>query len=353
MWRIKNVFKPTVGITAILVSASMAIAAPVPRFPSGAVWNQDISQAAISPQSATIVNWVDNQGGWGPPNGTGNIQFQIDMSLQIVHANPNTPIATLVKSAGYYTPDCDSQSSIPLPLGGAIEGTANYTCNVNQNDCHLLVVSGNSLFESYKTTVDAFGVHSQCLVVWNLDAVYPAQGRGDQCTGTDAAGFPVAPLLFNADEVAAAIAVNGDLGHAIRFVMPNEVIRAGVFVHPATHAGGPTGPSSAIPYGARLRLRSNFNISGYGPGAQVVLRSLKKYGMLLSDGGNIPLTAESDRFTTTKWADIPDNDSGGFNSHSLYGVTIKDFEVLDFGTPIPLNYDCQRYDRILLDGFGP
>ena len=55
---------------------------------------------------------------------------------------------------------------------------------------------------------------------WHLKAIYPAEGRGDHCTSADAAGFPIAPLLFNADEVFAALP-SGDLGHAIRFILPN------------------------------------------------------------------------------------------------------------------------------------
>src|ERR1039458_4968545 len=89
------------------------------------------------------------------------------------------------------------------------------------------------------------------LAVWDLNRIYPPSGRGDQCTSTDAAGFPIAPLLFNADELAA-----GSINHAIRFILPNPRIRANVFVHPATHAGSARGPDSAPPYGAHLDRKS-------------------------------------------------------------------------------------------------
>ena len=67
-------------------------------------------------------------------------------------------------------------------------------------------------------------------------------------------------------------------------------LRDRVYVRPATHAGGPDGPTGAIPYGSRLRLRADFDMTGYSPAARVVLRTMQKYGIVLADGGNIALT---------------------------------------------------------------
>ena len=41
-----------------------------------------------------------------------------------------------------------------------------------------------------------------------------------------------------------------------------------------------------IPFGARFRLKSSFNISGYSPIAQILLTQLKQYGLILADGGS-------------------------------------------------------------------
>jgi serine/threonine-protein kinase len=169
------------------------------------------------------------------------------------------------------------------------------------------------------------------LGVWDLNRVYPSTGRGDQCTSADSAGFPIAPLLFSADEIA-----TGSINHAIRFILPNPRIRAKVFVHPATHAGGPRGPVDAPPIGARFRLKASFDMSKLTPAAQVVARAMQKYGMFLSDGGNIALTAQNDADTTAKYADMD------FGSHDLWDLKVTDFEVLDMGTPIRLTDDCVR-----------
>ena len=140
-----------------------------------------------------------------------------------------------------------------------MENSDSYQCNnFDTSDCHLIVVdrSQNKLYEAWGATEEDSEVTANFMVVWDLSRVYPPSGRGDQCSSADAAGFPIAPLLFNADELA-----TGSINHAIRFILPNSRIRAGVFVHPATHAGGPTGPVSAPPYGALLRLKASFDMS--------------------------------------------------------------------------------------------
>lgn len=266
--------------------------------------------------------------GWG----TGTTSFQIDFSMHVLYtAGQTTTPTALVEEDGYYLPDCDTGLSVPLPAVGAIEGSSNYTCDLD-NDCHLFVVDGNNLYESYQTTVDAHGLNSLCLVKWRLDLVYPQNGRGDGCTSADAAGFPMAPLIFGPDEVYAAMQVSGgDLGHAIRFVMPNNRMRKDSYVYPASHNGAPSSTSpNAIPYGARLRLQSKFDISGYNAAAQVILRTLKKYGMFLSDGGSVPLTADDGMFATHHWDDSDIN----IDSHSLFGVALSNFDVMPIGTPI-------------------
>jgi serine/threonine-protein kinase len=60
--------------------------------------------------------------------------------------------------------------------------------------------------------------------------------------------------------------------------------------------------------------------------------------MVLADGGNLPLTAEVDTYTTHKWDDA----AISMDSHSLFGIQASDFEVVATDPPIPLTYDCVR-----------
>jgi hypothetical protein len=152
------------------------------------------------------------------------------------------------------------------------------------------------------------------------------------CTSADAAGFPIAPLLFTADEVKA-----GHIDHAIRFVLPNDRIRAQIYVHPSTHSTNPTsGGADTPPYGAHLRLRANYPLASLpNDGARVVARALQKYGMFLADGGDIALTARSDRSTKAKW-------SGLLGPRDLSALKVADFEMVDGGARYTYTGDCSR-----------
>lgn len=303
------------------------VAPPAPYFPPGSIWTQDVSNAPVDPQSPAIIDWLANAGGWG------NGRMQVDFAIRVLQANSSTPTVPFRKGDQFISPDSDSIKTLPLPPAGGMEGQPGYECNVDDNDCHLIVVdrAAGKLYEAWQATYVKSAVTANSVAVWDLNRVYPPSGRGDQCSSADAAGYPIAPLLFSADELA-----SGSINHAIRFILPNSRIRAGVFVHPATHGGSPKGPQNAPPYGVHLRLKSSFDVSQLSPGAQVVARALQKYGMFLADGGNIALTAQSDADTQVKYDDL------NFGSHDLQALKVTDFEVLDMGKPIRLTYDCAR-----------
>jgi len=349
-------------LAPLLLFACSGNAATLPEFPPNAIWSRDISNSTVYPNHPNSAAMITATGGWG----NGNV-FQIDQSMHVMHvsaANEATvPMATVVDGPyGYTSPDCETEAGLkfPLPVGGAIEGSTDYTCDNANEDCHLYVVLDGSrkLYESYQSNRNISGqLESGCVIIWDLNKVYPPQGRGEQCTSADAAGFPMAPLLFNADEVFAAIP-NGDLGHAIRFILPNPSMAANVYVHPASHAGGPSGSSNKIPYGSRLRLHGNYNISGYSPAGQAVLRTMKRYGIVLSDGGNVALTAEDDMFTTKKWIDLGFDENNTYMEQMVVGVQLTDFDVIQTGPQIPLTYDCDSNgnhltpaDFIFIDGY--
>lgn len=332
---------------------TLLVADTPPRFPPQAIWHQNISQAPVHPDSASMIGTLNGLGGFGFG------RMQIDFSFNIVHAAPGAPMRNIVafpNTSEYYSPDCEAPGTLmPVPANSAIEGSSNLTCDNNNGDCHLLVVQENTLYEAYRANASGSSqLQSQCLAVWKLDRVYPASNRGEHCTSSDAAGFPVAPLLFNADEVYAATQMsNGDLGHAIRFILPNARMasnnpapnssrRIPLYVRPASHAGGPSGPVTSVPYGSRLRLRADFPVNLYNPAAQVILRTMQRYGIVLADGGNVALTAESDRYTTRKWSEL--NIGSRVFDQSVPGnpVRVSDFSVIDTGARIIETYDCVR-----------
>ena len=238
-------------------------------FPAAAPWTTDVSAAAVDSESSAVIAWLQSAGGWGGGH------MQIDLSLNIQYINAQTPTVSL-DTSNSYMPDCDVATRIALPTGGALEGETGYQCT-GGGDCHLLLVdrAAHRLYESWSTNLDASTnvLSSTCYVNWDLSRLYPATGRGQNCTSADAAGFPVTPLVFTADEVAA-----GHIDHAIRFILPNARIRRHIFVHPATHTTASTsGAASAPPYGAHFRLRADFPVDQLpSVAAKVIARAMPK-----------------------------------------------------------------------------
>jgi hypothetical protein len=203
--------------------------------------------------------------------------------------------------------------------------------------------SQQKLYESYQTDYVSNAITSGCGIVWDTSKVYPPDGRGDQCTSADAAGLPAGALAFSADDLAA-----GHIDHALRVTLPNSRIREWVFVHPATHStgnaygvsgstDGASAPSPAPMYGARFRLKQSFDITPYSAGAQVILTALKRYGMIVSDGGDMAITAANDADTIHKYSEFNLNPDT-----SLSSLAVTNFEIVDGGTRIHLTFNCIR-----------
>ncbi len=293
-----------------------------PYFSQSMFFNRVIATLPKASNSDTLLSTLQSSGGWG----TG--RMQIDFAIDVLTADSSAPMRTFTPTDDFYSPDCD-HVAMPVPAGGNVEDESGYACT-GGGDCHLIVhdTSSHKLYEMWRANITST-FEGGCLAVWNGDATYTDTLRGDQCTSADAAGFPIAPLLFTADEVKA-----GHIDHAIRFILPNNRVKRG-FVKPATHGTSTTGGSNAPSYGVHLRLRANYPIDSLpSEGAKVVARAMQKYGMYHADGGNIALTAQSDRHTTAKW-------DGLLGALDLAGLRVDDFEVIDHGAASAIG-DCNR-----------
>lgn len=296
-------------------------------------WNRDVSALTKSSRSDAILAALTASGGWGNGN-----RLQTDFSIPLFFADTSTPRRTVVAPAAGYCYGGDACDRVPLqmpvPANANIEGVSGFTCDVANDDCHLLVVerTEQKLYELYNTTASGQSLAALGAIVWDLSKQYPEQLRGEQCTSADAAGLPIAALLPTADEVAA-----GNVPHALRFILPNARMKRRVYVRPATHAGAPSSTdANAPPYGVRFRLKASFDETPYTAGARVILQALKRYGMILSDGGNIALTFADDRTTTAKWSGV------GITPQTFNSIRVEDFEVVDLGQEIALTQDCVR-----------
>jgi hypothetical protein len=332
---------PFKGLNVLLITASLAAVGCSHGSSSGGTtagsgkatakkrvkppWYRDISKAPLLKNSKRIVSWLEGAGGWGFG------RFQIDFSMHVLEAKPDTPYRSFEPTDEFYRPDCD-HVKVPVPKGGALEGERGYACS-DDGDCHLIVFDRHKgkLFEMWRANIRGDTFRGGCLAVWDLKRSYGPSGRGLGCSSADAAGLPIAPLLATPDEVAA-----GEIRHALRFILPNPRIRSRVFIQPATHStpatsGGPHAP----PYGALFRLRADYPVDTLeSKGARVIARALQRYGMYLADAGNITLTVMSDRFRKAKW-------QGLLGPHDLRPLKVTDFEVVDTGQQYRWG-DCNR-----------
>jgi hypothetical protein len=170
----------------------------------------------------------------------------------------------------------DSESDhgpYPIPSNAPIEGGPS-----SSGDRHVLVVDRTDcklyeLFAAYPQSDGSWTAGSGAIYDLNSNALRPSGW-----TSADAAGLPILAGLVRYDEVAV-----GEIGHALRFTAP-QTQRA--FVWPARHYASNLTGAEYPPMGARFRLRSDFDVSGYDPEVQVILRALQRYGMILADNGS-------------------------------------------------------------------
>ena len=96
-------------------------------------------------------------------------------------------------------------------------------------------------------------------------------------TSADAAGLPIFPAVVRYDEIQ-----RGQVEHALR-VTVTKTRRA--FVSPATHFASRHDNADYPRMGERIRLKQDFDISGFSPTVQAILKGLKRYGMFVADNG--------------------------------------------------------------------
>jgi hypothetical protein len=143
-------------------------------------------------------------------------------------------------------------------------------------DRHVLIVQRRSckLFELFAARWNGGAPRAGSGAIWDLDS---NRLRPEGWTSADAAGLPILPGLVRWDEVEA-----GSIRHAIRFTVGCTTQD---FVWPARHQAGVADPDCP-PMGARFRLRSDFDLSGFSPKARTILLAMQRYGLILADNGS-------------------------------------------------------------------
>jgi hypothetical protein len=237
-------------------------------FPDDSPWNADVSGAPLDPRSDALIASCGIRN-LHPDFGTVWEGAPIGIPYVVVGGDqPRVPVSFT------YVDESD-RGPYPVPADAPIEGGASST-----GDRHVLVLERDAwrLYELF----DAHPLDGGTRWTAGSGAVFDLSSnalRPAGWTSADAAGLPILAGLIRYDEAVEM----GEIRHALRFTCPHT---RRAYVPPARHWASSSTDANLPPMGMRVRLAGNFDVSGFPAEVQVILRALKRYGMLLADNGS-------------------------------------------------------------------
>jgi hypothetical protein len=291
---------PPPDSTGLGVNASLNGRVP---FPGDNAWNLPVDTAPVDPASDSLIASIGLATSLHPDWGTTESYYGIPYVV-VAGTTPKVPVT-------FDYADESDPGPYPIPPDPPIEGGA-----ASSGDRHILIIDRDHwiLYELYAAYPPSLGhgwtAGSGAIFDLSSNALRPAGW-----TSADAAGLPIFPGLARYDEVSA-----GAIHHALRFTAQRT---RQAYVAPARHWASSLTDPGLPPMGMRVRLRRQFDTSGYPHDARVVLDALKTYGMILADNGsNWFVSGVSD----TRW------DPALFDAfRTVHG---SDFEVVRMGTVV-------------------
>jgi len=270
-------------------------------FPADNAWNKDISGEPIDPNSNNLIASIGLNTGLHPDFGTVWEGAPIGIPYVLVSGN---------QSKSYVEFDYADESDIgpyPIPPNPPIEGGTN-----GEGDRHILMLDTDNwkLYELYAAYPTSRGWRAGSGAIFDLNS---NALRPKGWTSADAAGLPILPGLVRYDEVM----LRGEITHALRFTVQRS---RRAYTHPARHFASSNTDPNLPPMGMRVRLKASFDISAYPAPVQVILRALKKYGMIVADNGS-------------NWfvSGVPDSRWDDNVLRAIKNVKGRDFEVVKMG----------------------
>jgi hypothetical protein len=256
------------------VDANLGGAVP---FPATNAWNTDISQEPVDPRSAKIIASIGAGTGLHPDFGSRTYAHAIIGIPYVVVGKDQKPVSIKITT---YKSESD-KGPFPVPKDAPIEG---YKPDGDSfgGDRHVLVIDKHTdrlyeMWEAFRESNNNWKCKSAAEFHLNSNDVRPTAKPG--WTSADAAGLPIFPGLVRYDEVAA-----GEIPHALRFTVSQS---REAYVAPANHWASSNTSADLPPMGMRARLKASFQIpSGFSAQTKVILRAMKKYGMIVADNGS-------------------------------------------------------------------
>jgi hypothetical protein len=238
-----------------------------PVFPSNNVWNKRVDNLPVHDRSDAYIESIGPGEGLHADFGSGKWDGgPIGIPITVVGDGQK-------KSRVKFTYASESDKGpYPIPKNVAIEGGKKA-----DGDRHAIIVDRESckLYELFALRRSNGKWSAGSGAIWRLES---NKLRPKGWTSADAAGLPILPGLARWDEVR-----RGVIDHALRFTVSQTRAK---FIYPARHFASDSNDKDHPPMGLRLRLKKNFPIKKFPRQARIVLRALKRYGMIVADNGS-------------------------------------------------------------------
>ena len=288
------------GMIIFGINESLCQNISIPLFPKDNIWNTPIDNLPIDQMSQTYINTIGADKSLHPDFGSG-LWNGAPIGIPYVIVNGKQ---TKVKVNFDYADESDG-NYYPIPENPPIEGGDN-----SDGDRHILIVDTKNallyeLYSCYKNNDGSWKAGSGAIFDLNSNKL-----RNDTWTSADAAGLPILPGLVRYDEID-----KGEINHCIRFTVPQTQRK---YQWPARHFASSLTDTKYPPMGLRMRLKQNYNINGFSHTNQIILKALKKYGIILADNGSALFISGT---PDERW----DND----DLNKLKSVKVSDFEAVD------------------------
>lgn len=241
-----------------------------PVFPADNPWNMRVDSLPADPNSDAIIDSIGRFDNLHPDFGANYNGGPFGIPY-IVVAGDTPGVAVEFDYASESDP-----GPYPITADTPIEGGPE-----SGGDRHMIMIDRDNwtlyeLFHVFPPASPGAPYTAGSGAIWDLAS---NDLRPEGWTSADAAGLPIFPGLVRYEEVVE----RGEVNHAFRFTVRRS---RRAYVYPARHfASNDTSPELP-PMGMRVRLKADFDIGGFAPANQVILRAMKAYGMIVADNGS-------------------------------------------------------------------
>ena len=326
-------------------------------FPADNPWNQNISNAPLAANSATIIAHIGASvrlhPDWGADNATNGSSPLYGIPFNVVHGNSTAKVNVVIDN---YPGESDIVP-VPIPQNAVVEGDYQNGPNPNgggysadqRGDSHLIVwdEDNNVAYELYGVTrpsdptlfPNTSGVelphtdgqwHAAQETFWNMNT---DSFRTLGATSADAAGLSILAGLVRPDEgLLVSQGGQGAIDHALRMTLPAGDVNP-QYVYPASHMVSTSQGANNLPLGSRLRLANtpaiDSLINTMPPESQIIARAMQQYGLILADiGSAMYVTGSSASVDANNNINLTWDMNDIFASNGLETLTAGDFQVV-------------------------